>query len=132
MKLKFSQNFKKHLIISYVCCTGFAGVVALALAWRDSWTISDVTTYFCDIFFIAAILLIFVYVLILLSRAGYFAQFGYFAHKREARKNNKVPKYRTYREYIDNRPKSNFDAKLILFPGLTFLVIAVIFMFFAI
>lgn len=131
MKIKFSPNFKKHLIVSYACSLGFAAVVALALAWRDSWTIGSITTYFCDIFFIASILLIFVYVLILLSRAGYFAQFGYFAHKREARKNKVEPKYKTYREYIDNRPKSNFDAKLILIPGLTFLVIAIIILFFA-
>lgn len=132
MKEKIKLKFSRNLVISYICGMIFIAVMAVILLWRDSWLIDSLPTLISDAFFIGAVCFILLFVICMASRAEVFGHVSYLAQKRSARKNKTLPKYRTYQDYMENRPRSGFDARLFWIPGLTFFAVAIIFTFFAI
>ena len=127
MKEKTKPNFKRNLIISYIIGIAVLLIMAALLIWRDDWQFYDPVTYISDIFALGGTAYLLVWLFCMLSRTTAFSRFGYYAHKRSARKNKVMPQYRTLQEYMEKRPRANFDTRLFWIPAVTYFAIAVIF-----
>ena len=127
MKEKTKPNFKRNLIISYLIGVAVLLIMAVLLIWRYDWQFYDWITYISDIFALGGMAYLLVWLCCLLSRTTAFSRFGYYAHKRSARKNREMPQYRTIQEYMEKRPRANFDTRLFWIPGATYFAIAIIF-----
>ena len=130
MKEKTKPRFGRNLIISYAIGCGVLVIMGVLLVWRYDWVFYDWATYLSDIFSLGGVCYIIAYVLCLLSRTTVFARFGYRAQKRQAKRHKTMPKYRTIQAYLDARPEPTFDVRLFWIPGVTYFVIAVIFLIF--
>lgn len=127
---KKHPKFKRNLIISFLIGLGILIGWAIFLLYRNGWAILDAATFFSDDFALAGMCYIFAYAICLLSRTTFFARFGYFNQKRQAKRHKTMPKYKTMQQYLAARPEPSFDARLLWIPGAAFFAVALIFLIF--
>ena len=131
MKEKTKMPFKKKLIISIIATIAVTAVMAFIRFWRGGWTIASVPTFMSDVFALAGACYLLAFVICIMARTTFFARVGYNAQKRSARKNKTMPKYKDFRQYMEQRPDPSIDIKIFWIPSAILFAISIIFVFFA-